>query len=913
MPNPHKKQMMLSTFVILTCISFFTVFVGPAVATGAPITGTVWLDINGDGQQSAPGFIDDVGHGGVYVYAYDASGGSASAITDVNGDYSISVASLDSGPFRVEMVVPSGYSSAPMGSATETTVRQSIVSGSTDIDFAIEDSTTYCSSNPRIAVSCFANGNGQSVGSAGWATSGKPSIKSFTFNDEGYPGKPGYVAPSTINTQAQTGAIYGLGYSRTTGYLYEGAFLRRHVGLGPGGTGAIYEVNPDTGTVVRTLTVPSSGTAPTGRDLGANTNTSSRDINAFAAVGKVALGDVDVIGEGKTLFTTNLNTRELVRVDSLDTTSPIYSSYAVPGSVVCPGGAADRMIFGLGSRVVAGLDKVYVGVTCNGETGRVAANLVGKVIQFDVASNTFESEVLSFPLNYGKGCALVNSVFGNLGCSWNGWSNNYGNAHSVQLVNEWYVASPQPLISDIQFDQSGAMVIGVADRGGWQWGHDNLPPMASVLFFGSPNMLHRSNQKHTAFAAGDQLRACPDGSGGFNLENNATCGSTSTAGASNNQGPGGGEFYWGDAISRTEGASTLGHQELGLGAFAFVPGRTTMVSTITDPFFTLDGVHDFRSNSVGIAKLAHVTDPATSQTAGGWVGSLELGIYGEGTNDFSKAGGLGDLEVLCENAPLEIGNFVWLDADQNGIQDPGEEPLGGVTVTLKDPGTEAVLATAITDTSGRYLFASEGVGNVVANSWDGPNPGDDDGTDAYGIVADPDANLNNGVYGLTKATNYKLEFDPSTTTLTPALNTLGLTNVSQLALTAVNNDGTTRGDLRDSDATKVSGVNQISILTGSNADNNHSFDAGFYAVPIEVPTTTTTTTQPGQPTTSGPDGPGTSVPQTTPANVEGASLTSVFALPFTGSRTVDVVYLALILTGIGIFLTLRFRKVNRVN
>lgn len=51
-----------------------------------------------------------------------------------------------------------------------------------------------------------------------------------------------------------------------------------------------------------------------------------------------------------------------------------------------------------------------------------------------------------------------------------------------------------------------------------------------------------------------------------------------------------------------------------------------------------------------------------------------------------------------------IGNFVWLDKDRDGRQDPGEPGIKGVTVLLTDP-SGTVLATTVTDSLGFYLFA----------------------------------------------------------------------------------------------------------------------------------------------------------------------------------------------------------------
>ncbi len=50
-----------------------------------------------------------------------------------------------------------------------------------------------------------------------------------------------------------------------------------------------------------------------------------------------------------------------------------------------------------------------------------------------------------------------------------------------------------------------------------------------------------------------------------------------------------------------------------------------------------------------------------------------------------------------------IGDFIWNDADGDGMQDPGEAGIGGVTVNLLDD-TGAIIATTTTDASGHYIF-----------------------------------------------------------------------------------------------------------------------------------------------------------------------------------------------------------------
>lgn len=64
-----------------------------------------------------------------------------------------------------------------------------------------------------------------------------------------------------------------------------------------------------------------------------------------------------------------------------------------------------------------------------------------------------------------------------------------------------------------------------------------------------------------------------------------------------------------------------------------------------------------------------------------------------------------DLSIDFGFYPLgAIGDLVWNDADQDGIQDPTEVGVPGVIVTLFDGVTNSVIATTTTDSAGSYLF-----------------------------------------------------------------------------------------------------------------------------------------------------------------------------------------------------------------
>src|SRR5690606_28735642 len=73
----------------------------------------------------------------------------------------------------------------------------------------------------------------------------------------------------------------------------------------------------------------------------------------------------------------------------------------------------------------------------------------------------------------------------------------------------------------------------------------------------------------------------------------------------------------------------------------------------------------------------------------------EQGYVADMADDPTLDGGL----VLL----VSVGDYVWFDFNRDGIQDPDEEPVADVTVTLRDQ-TGAVVDTTTTDENGFYSF-----------------------------------------------------------------------------------------------------------------------------------------------------------------------------------------------------------------
>jgi len=149
----------------------------------------------------------------------------------------------------------------------------------------------------------------------------------------------------------------------------------------------------------------------------------------------------------------------------------------------------------------------------------------------------------------------------------------------------------------------------------------------------------------------------------------------------------------------------------------------------------------------------------------------------------SKGVGLGDLEMLCDPAPIEIGNRLWKDTDEDGIQDADEPGIDGIDVVLT---CGADTATVKTVNGGQFLFSN--------------------------------------------ATNATFMSAGESCKITVA--SAGQTPLDGLSVTTPNADGVTDNnattDLRDSDATAKG---DISFTVGNAGENNHTLDIGYKSAP----------------------------------------------------------------------------------
>lgn len=744
------------------------------------ISGRVFHDYNSNGSYDTAAGLNsvDAGVGGVTVTAYDSAGAAqGSAVSAANGTFTL--AATGTGPYRLEFTtMPSGYyasarsANSLFGGTTgdSGSAVQFVGDGGTiNVNLALSRPEEFCENNPEMVVSRFALGAQNGVYGANAVLRDFPYTSGTAYND---PTQANYDNPTaaTMTTSASTiGTVFSLAYNRSNNRVYAAAFFKRHAGFGPGANGtynnsddpgAIYVVNPSTSALTATFTVPnatinSHDTANYGND---NFNI------GWDAVGKTSLGGMDISDDGGTLYVMNLEDRRLYALNA-STGASLGSSVQIqtvalptPGGTAANCAASDKRPFAVNYH----RGQVYIGVVCTGETAPNASNLFAYVLQADPTTLAIgATPVFSAPLNYSRGVADPGWA-----AEWRPW---------VTTISPDF-AAPQAMLTSIVFE-NGNLIIGLRDRAGDQ-ALDNGP-----------------NGKRTA---GDTLKAC--GSfGSWTLESNGRCGGGGTAPQATGQGNGNGEFYHQDDFCTAPNNGNY-HDEVSWGALIHIPGRQHVVSTVLDPISrviasgaTFDGGFRFFNNSTGSTDRAY---------------RVYNGNGGAGVPDFGKSNGLGGVTALCDRAPIEIGNRVWRDLNNNGVQDPSESRGGappvlmsGITVRLYDSGGN-LIATALTDQDGEFYFSSASgtsTGNAIHN------------------------------LALQPSTSYQVRFDD------PANYGVGGSLAGLTATVANQTSQAGEDDSSDSDAVNVlnpagspAGIFPvIAVATGPQGANSHTFDVGF--------------------------------------------------------------------------------------
>ncbi len=753
--------------------------------SGDQIGGVVFEDWNCNGEMDQG---STAGVQNVEVKIFDCDNNEvATAITDSSGSYLFN--GLTSGEtYRIEFSLPDSVAfwgnPSSQGTANATDV-QFFTPGSC-ANFGLSNPYDYCESDPFLVTPCYINGDPLAGGTA----AGEDALVALNYSG---------TSKIMLATTDEVGAVWGVAQRAKENKVYSSAVLKRHSGYGPLGVGGIYCSNFDDTTTVNFLDVETIG-IDVGEDprdpidpantLSIDKTEPSQDSIAFHLAGLSGIGDLDFSDDGNTLWLTNLNDGQIYTIDMSNgtPTSADVSSCSLPDP--CNAGSGEAVPWGL--KYYRGY--LYVGMVCNARLSQNTADLSATVYRLNPADCS-TCEVLSFPLDYVKGHAA--SGYAPLSDRWYPWANTWEDlpvpVDGDGVARPALRIYPQPILSDIEFTDDGNMVLGFVDRTGFQVGQANMD-IYGEMYNGE------SFGGYGAMVGGDILRVEMKNSCEGILENNAAVECLIGDGENNEEGPGGGEFYTGDEFGQ--------HEETALGGLAVLPGSNELISSTYDPLGFDSGGLEWLDNTTGGSNMGYTLYDASSGP----------GYYGKGV-------GLGDVEVICTAcAPLEIGNYVWCDTNENGLQDACESGVDGMTVQLYDASGSLVGQTT-TANGGQYYFNNTNVDTT------GVNP------DGSAMTAYTGMNYNSEyfiVFGDSQfaAGEFTVGTETYTSITTVDVNSNGNENIDS----DVDGGNLTSGSL----GARPDGLPYIAITSDAQGCGNHRYDMGVICpLPADVSLTKT--------------------------------------------------------------------------
>jgi SdrD B-like domain len=430
----------------------------------AQIGGYVYRDFNANGLRDSSSTFYEVGVANVNVSVFDSTNiliGTATtsgAMANL-GNYFVNIASGKQ--VRVEFSnYPNGDFEGDPGLNNNSNSQFATSGLGQIVNFRINYPEHFSQPNPSIVMPIITNGGlGSGIGNA---ISG---LKKFRYNDGS--NWQNAVGGTSLTSYNNLGNTWGIAYNRRNNALYVSTFLKRHAAVkdhnsdGYGDLGAIYQTDT-LGTMPTLLLdlhdfgidVGQSG-MPLEADRLLHTPT---DLNidplVFDFIGKVGIGGIDLSEDGNTLYAINLYEKTLC-VFNIVGTPTLVGEYPLPNP--CNNSQGNLRPFSVKSY----RGEVYVGIVCDASISQNLADLTASVYKFD--GTGFGSQLFStLVLNFDRDCALDNTS-ACVSNTWSCWQNAYF-SQGASTVADVYTNTHQPILSDLEFDVNGDLILGFADR-----------------------------------------------------------------------------------------------------------------------------------------------------------------------------------------------------------------------------------------------------------------------------------------------------------------------------------------------------------------------------------------------------------------------------------------------------------------
>jgi hypothetical protein len=650
--------------ILLKSLLLQIIFVLTMTSVWADITGTVYKDFNMNGTQDD----GDAPVIGALVKAVCTDEEVYTDTTDANGSYALSGM-----PSGAKCRVEADVSSAGLGSGTNAPGSAPLVDivadGSTH-NISAGSPATYCQPNPDVVLAAtagwFTDDDDERQSPEGFGTIFKvPTPAEGDFNnDDTIDDKRDVITKSE-----DTGAIWGAAWKKSTQELFVSAAIKRYVPLKDEATkpadaaGSIYKVKLD-GSLELFAVIDDVVTSDDENIIKNRTYDENEDTDIKELVGAKGLGDLDISEDDKYLYTINLKNKTLIKLDA--SSGDILATASIPN----PYGSecTDEKVRPWALKIRG--NDVFIGSVCEDEildgddpTDMEAGGIGAAIQKFDGSEFTNFAMTNTLRFLRPKGYNPKDET-----------SYHYQNTDWSHGSYEWL---PQPMLTDIEFANNGDLVLGYTDR--------------SI-------MIRERSGSH-----GDIRKMCLNDDGTYTDESTARvetdCASTKIEYEDNDEDYY--EFYVGDYFNGYLGED--GHPETASGALAQAPGQDNIIVGM------VDGTDWYQPGSIGL--YSHTSgDKIAAQAV---IKNDKTTDGGEREPFGSKAGGMGDVELLCDPAPIELGNYVWMDLNEDGIQDPNEPPFKEVNVTLSCGDPQVEYGVALTDKNGHYYFG--GLDNVNLN------------------------------------------------------------------------------------------------------------------------------------------------------------------------------------------------------